>query len=136
MTTSSSHTLYDPGDVVLISYPNEDTSMLHQRPAMVVHSAQLSDAAVAVVPITPDPVNMSSSLYVAQGSFEAARMGLITGAYLNACSEIIVDRQFLSGCIGRCPWRLLTEFLALQRRPTRSWSGSGSERFLPSDDER
>lgn len=124
-------TTFDRGDTVLVSFPNEEGTVIHQRPAMVLHQVSSADPAVSVVPITPDPIHLSPSILVQEGSFEAARLGLVTSGYLNASGEVTVDRQFIGRKIGRCPWRLMHEFLVLQRRPTREWSGGGADHFLP-----
>lgn len=97
---------------------------------MVLHHVSTSDPAVSVVPITPDPVHLSPSILVQEGSFEAARLGLVTSGYLNACTEVAVNRQFIGRKIGKCPWRLMEEFLVLQRRPVREWNGAGADRFV------
>jgi len=123
--------IFERGDTVLVSYPSKDGATLHLRPAMIFHNVSANDVAVSVVPITPDPIHLSPSLFVAEGSFEAARLGLVTAGYLNACSEVVVDRQFVNRKIGRCPWRMLNEFLSLQRRPIRDWSGGGADHYLP-----
>lgn len=126
-----STTIYDRGDTVLISYPTAQGDRLHLRPALVLHTAQSTDTAIAVVPITPDPVHLSPSILIVEGSFEAARMGLVTSGYLNACPGVVVDKQFVSRRIGRCPWRLLGEFLMMQRSPIRDAAGSGADHHLP-----
>ncbi len=132
-----STTIFDRGDTVLVSYPAAQGETVHQRPAMVLHNVLAKDNAVALVPITPDPIHLSPSILVQQGSYEAARLGLITSGYLNACTEVVVDRKHVQRRIGKCPWRLMEEFLALQRRPIRQWENGEADRFvtaqLPSD---
>ncbi|MCW5964530.1 MAG: hypothetical protein KIT83_10875 [Bryobacterales bacterium] len=125
-------TTFDRGDTVLISYPDEDGGGMHLRPALVLHNVLPNDSVIAVVPITPDPVHLSPSIFVQEGSFEAARLGLITSGYLNACSEVVVDRKFVNRKIGKCPWRLMQEFLSSQQCSNRDWGGSGADRFLMS----
>lgn len=124
-------TIFERGDIALISYPSADSRSMHLRPVMVLHAASAGDAGISVVPITPDPAHLCPSILVTEGSFEAARMGLVTSGYLNACSGVVVDRQFMNRKIGRCPWKLLNEFLVAQRRPSREWTGTGAERYLP-----
>lgn len=129
-------TIFDRGDTVLISYPDAEGIEMHLRPALVLNHVLATDATLAVVPITSDPMHMSPAILVQEGSFEAARLGLITSGYLNACSEVVIDRQFVNRKIGKCPWRLLQQFLAILQRPVRDWIGAGADRFLVNDPSR
>jgi hypothetical protein len=130
-TTTSKPVRYERGDVLLITYPDKDETVVHRRPVMVLAHDSPGAATVSVVPISPDPMENTPSLLVTEGSFEAARLGLLTSGYLNACQAISVPIEAVTRRIGQCPWRLLQEFLALHRRPVIDRVGSGGEMYLP-----
>ncbi|MCZ2155870.1 MAG: hypothetical protein LC114_18540 [Bryobacterales bacterium] len=109
-------TAYERGDVVLLSYPVNDGLEMHLRPAMVIHDVHPSDAGIAVVPISPEPSEGYLTLYLPQGGYESARFGLLSGGYLIACPEIVVERAFVVRKIGRCPWQMLNHYFSLQRQ--------------------
>jgi hypothetical protein len=110
-------TSFERGDIVLLSYPINDALEMHLRPAMVVQDAHPNDAGIAIVPITAEPSDTYLTLHLPLGSFEAARFGLMTSAYLTACEEVVVEREFVRRKIGRCPWQMLNEFIAMMRAP-------------------
>jgi len=113
-------TTYEFGDVVLVRVPTSENLTLHARPAMVIEppvskrNMRCQDT-MTVIPITPDPIVDCGSMLVAKGSFESARMGLITSAYLNAVRPQITPLDFVKLRIGRCPIRLLEDFVAMYR---------------------
>jgi len=130
-TTTSKPVRYDRGDVLLISYPSKDGGVVHHRPVMVLSHDSPGAATVSVVPISPDPMENTPALLVTEGSFEAARLGLLTSGYLNACQTISVPLDAVTRRIGQCPWRLLQEFIGLHSRPVIDRVGSGGEMYLP-----
>ncbi|MDZ7639929.1 MAG: hypothetical protein U5J83_17045 [Bryobacterales bacterium] len=110
-------TTYDRGDIVLLSYPINDALEMHLRPAMVIYDVHPSDAGIAIVPISPEPSERFLTMHLPQGSFEAARFGLMGAGYLTASDEVIVERAFVVRTIGRCPWQTLNEFIGMMRQP-------------------
>jgi mRNA-degrading endonuclease toxin of MazEF toxin-antitoxin module len=130
-TTTSKPVRYDRGDVLLVNYASKDEQGLHHRPVMVISHDSPGAEHVFVVPISPDPMENTPALLVTEGSFEAARMGLLTNGYLNACEVIEVPLAAVTRRVGQCPWRLLQEFQALHRRPNIDRVGSGGEMYLP-----
>ncbi|MDZ7638293.1 MAG: hypothetical protein U5J83_08610 [Bryobacterales bacterium] len=103
------------GDILLINVPIGEDLLMRLRPAMAMHDCSPLDPLVSIVPLTADPMVNCNSVLVPLGSFESARMGLVTSAYLNTVDEIAVPRQFLVQKIGRCPYRMLSQFLGMYR---------------------
>lgn len=111
-----STTTFERGDILLLNVPLGEQLEMAVRPVMVLQDCSAFDARVAIVPITPDPMVDCNSMLIPLGCFESARMGLITNAYLNAAEEILAPRQFVVRRIGKCPYRLLSEFLKTYRQ--------------------
>ena len=113
------------GDVLLILVPIGDKLRMRKRPVLTLRESSPLDLTISVVPITPDPMVDCNAILVPLGSFESARMGLLTAAYLNTVEEISVSRRFLVRKIGKCPHRLLHQFLRMYRSipGPREWSG-------------
>ncbi len=103
------------GDILLISVPIGEEMRMRLRPVLAMRECRAPDPIVSVVPITPDPMVDCNSILVPLGSFESARMGLITSAYLNTVEEVPVAREYLVERIGKCPHRLLSQFLGMYR---------------------
>ncbi len=103
------------GDILLISVPIGEELRMRLRPVLTMRESRAPDSFVSVVPITPDPMVDCNSILVPLGSFESARMGLVTSAYLNTVEEVPVARRYLVDRIGKCPHRLLRQFLGMYR---------------------
>lgn len=103
------------GDILLISVPIGEELRMRLRPVLTMRESRAPDSFVSVVPITPDPMVDCNSILVPLGSFESARMGLVTSAYLNTVEEVPVARRYLVDRIGKCPHRLLSQFLGMYR---------------------
>lgn len=103
------------GDILLINVPFDDDLHMHLRPVLAMHDCSSLDPLVSIVPVTADPMVNCNSILVPLGSFESARMGLATSAYLNSVDEIQIARQFLVDKIGKCPYRTLNQFLSMYR---------------------
>ena len=103
------------GDILLINVPIGEDLQMHLRPALAMHDCSSLDPLVSIVPLTADPMVNCNSILVPLGSFESARMGLVTSAYLNTVDEIQIARQFLVEQIGKCPYRMLNQFLGMYR---------------------
>lgn len=101
------------GDILLISVPIGDEMQMRLRPVLAMQKGDPLDPHLSVVPLTPDPMVDCNSILVPLGSFESARMGLVTNAYLNTVEEVPIARQFLAEKIGKCPHRLLHQFLGM-----------------------
>jgi hypothetical protein len=110
-----STTIYERGDTLLLNVPLNNSLEMSLRPVMLMQDCTSLDPWVSVVPITPDPMVDCNSMLIPLGSFESARMGFLTNAYLNATEEILVPRQFICEKIGKCPYRLLNDFLKTYR---------------------
>lgn len=111
-----STTTYERGDTLLLNVPLTHSLEMSLRPVMLMQDCTSLDPWVSVVPITPDPMVDCNSMLIPLGSFESARMGFLTNAYLNATEEILVPRQFICERIGKCPYRLLNDFLKTYRQ--------------------
>jgi hypothetical protein len=111
-----STTIYERGDTLLLNVPLDNSLEMSLRPVMLMQDCTSLDPWVSVVPITPDPMVDCNSMLIPLGSFESARMGFLTNVYLNATEEILVPRQFICEKIGKCPYRLMNDFLKSYRR--------------------
>lgn len=116
------------GDILLISVPIGEERWMRLRPVLTMRESRAPDAFVSVVPITPDPMVDCNSILVPLGSFESARMGLVTSAYLNTAEEVNIARRYLVDRIGKCPHRLLRQFLGMYR--SRQGFGERTPLFL------
>lgn len=103
------------GDILLISVPIGEEMRMRLRPVLAMRESRAPDPFVSVVPITPDPMVDCNSILVPLGSFESARMGLVTSAYLNTVEEAPIARRYFVDRIGKCPHRLLSQFLGMYR---------------------
>ncbi len=110
-----STTACERGDILLISVPIGEEMQMRLRPVLAARKSESVDSHVYIVPLTADPMVECNSILVPLGSFESARMGLVSSAYLNTVEEIPVPRQALIAKIGRCPHRLLHQFLGMYR---------------------
>lgn len=140
-----STTTFERGDTLLLNVPLNDGLEMSLRPVMLMQDCTSQDPWISVVPITPDPMVDCNSILILLGSFESARMGFLTNAYLNATEEILVPRQFIYEKIGKCPYRLLNDFLKTYRRglgysngasapaAAAALSGTATESFPPRD---
>jgi hypothetical protein len=111
-----STTTYERGDTLLLNVPLNNSLEMSLRPVMLMQDCTSLDPWVSVVPITPDPMVDCNSMLIPLGSFESARMGFLTNVYLNATEEILVPRQFICQKIGKCPYRLMNDFLKTYRQ--------------------
>lgn len=107
------------GDVILVAVPGDPndksgTPKTTLRPAVVLHPAGMGDAAVSVMPLVPVSHAPEGAIAIQRGSYEAARMGLVTDAALAMHTTFDVPKQLAVKTIGRCPYELLDE--ALRRR--------------------
>ena len=69
---------------------------------------------MAVIPLTPLEGEPGTSFAIERGSFEAARMGLISSLWLQIQSSFDVPLELVEKRIGQCPYGLLEK--ALQKR--------------------
>lgn len=126
-----STTTYERGDILLLNVPLGENLEMRVRPVMAMHDCSKLDPHIAIVPITPDPMVGCNALLIPLGSFESARMGLVTNAYLNTVEEVLVDRHFVVESIGRCPYRTLNQFLKMYRSGL-GFAGSQTASITPS----
>ena len=101
------------GDILLISVPIGEELRMRLRPVLTMRESARPIPSYPS-PITPDPMVTEFHL-VPLGSFESARMGTVTSAYLNTVEEVPVARRYLVDRIGKCPHRLLRQFLGMYR---------------------
>jgi mRNA-degrading endonuclease toxin of MazEF toxin-antitoxin module len=120
---SSSHPQTHPpasfrrGDVVLVLLAETGGERAKQRPAVVLHNVEDADTAVSVVPLTPQRAVDGEALAIERGSFEAARMGLVSTLWLDVQQSFDVPAGLVVRKIGQCPYGLLDTAIR-QRRGT------------------
>lgn len=105
------------GDVVLVLLPETGGERAKQRPAVVLHNTEDADTAVSVVPLTPRKAEGGDALAIARGSFEAARMGVVSTLWLDVQQSFDVPSGLVVRKIGQCPYGLLDTAIR-QRRGT------------------
>jgi mRNA-degrading endonuclease toxin of MazEF toxin-antitoxin module len=105
------------GDVVLVLLAETGGERAKQRPAVVLHNTEDADTAVSVVPLTPRKAEDGEALAIERGSFEAARMGLVSTLWLDVQQSFDVPAGLVVRKIGQCPYGLLDTAIR-QRRGT------------------
>jgi hypothetical protein len=126
------------GDVVLVRVPREDCVKASLRPAVVLHPGDPSDTGIGLLPLVPAEAAGDRAIDVLRGSFEAARMGLVTSVCLDPDLTMDYPRELVVKVIGRCPYVLLNEVIRRRRSPlasvTRFADAEAKWQALPSDD--
>ena len=92
---------YNPGDVLLLRMPVGEDGQCHARPVMVARESKPGENNIFVVPLTHDPINDCNTIMIGMGTYEFARMGLVTAAYLNALPPIETPANLVLHRIGK-----------------------------------
>lgn len=106
---------YRRGDVVLLLFPEASGEHARQRPAVVLHNAEVADTAISVVALTPQDDGDVPAIPIERGSFESARMGLVSTLWLNIQQAFDVPSGLVVRKIGQCPYGLLDKAIKLRR---------------------
>lgn len=107
-------TAFKRGDVVLVRVPDSAGVGAALRPAVVLHPGLESDLGFSVFPLLPISDAGQNAIEIVRGSFESARMGLVTTLALDPDNALDLPKTLVSKVIGRCPYVLLDE--AMRRR--------------------
>lgn len=110
-------TTFKRGQVVLVQLPLQDADKAALRPAVVLHPGFDSDLGLTVLPLLPQDAAGPSAFVVKQGTYEAARMGIVSTLCLDPWLSVDLPRALITRVIGRCPYQMLDEILRLRRSP-------------------
>ncbi|MDZ7639014.1 MAG: type II toxin-antitoxin system PemK/MazF family toxin [Bryobacterales bacterium] len=107
---------YRRGDVVLVLFPTPSGGTARQRPAVVLHNTEAADTAISVVALSPRKPSDGQAFLIERGSFESARMGLVSSLWLDAQQAFDVPAGLLLRQIGKCPYELLDKAIRVRRQ--------------------